>query len=54
MRHHLTLLKWPILKSSEITTAVGDVVNKEPSFTVGWTLNWVSLYEETDGDFSKN
>ena len=40
VRYHLTLVRWPSLKSLQITNAEEDVEKREPSYTVGGNANW--------------
>ena len=42
------------LKSLQITSAGVGVEKREPSYTVGWNVNWCSHYGEQYGGSSKN
>ena len=34
----------PLLKSLQVTNAGEGMENKEPSYTIGWNVNWYSHY----------
>ena len=54
VRYHLTLVRWPSLKSLQITNAEEDVEKREPSYTVGENVNWYSHYgEQYERSFKK-
>ena len=44
MRYHLTLVRMAIIKKPIETNAGEGVEKKEPSYTVGETVNWCSHY----------
>ena len=51
MRYHL---EWLLPKRQEITNIGEDVDKREPSYTVGGTINWCSHYGKQYGDSSEN
>ena len=53
-RYHLTLVRMAALKNLQITNPGEDVEKREPSCTVGGTVNWYSHYGEQYGCASKN
>ena len=53
MRYHLTPAKWLSLKRTQITNVGKDVEKREPSCTVGGSVNWCSQGKQC-GAFSKN
>ena len=55
MRYHLTLVRMATIKKNLQTTNTGEVIEKrEPSYTVGWNVNWLNHYGEQYGGSLKN
>ena len=50
VRYYLTPVRWPSLKSLQITNAGEGVEKSEPSYTVGRNLSWYSHYGKEGGD----
>ena len=46
MRYHLTLVRMFIIKKSTNVNTGQGVEKREPSYTIGWNVNWYSHYEE--------
>ena len=54
MRYHLIgYYNWLLSKRQEITNVGEDVEKREPSYTVGGTVNWCSHYGKTVWRFLK-
>ena len=53
-RYYLTLVRWPSLKSLQITNAGEGVEKRESSYTVGGNANWCSHYGKQYGGSSTN
>ena len=54
MRYHLTPIKWPSLRSLQITKAGEGVEKREPSFMAGGSGNWATVENSMDGCSSEN
>ena len=54
MRYHLTLVRMAIIKNVQTINAGEGVAKREPSYTVGGTINWYSHYGEQYGGSLKN
>ena len=54
MRYHLTLVRWPLLKSLQITNAGEGVEKREPSCTVGGNVSWCRHCGKPYGGSSEN
>ena len=54
VRYHLTLVRWPSLKSLQITNAEEDVKKREPSYTAGENVSGCSHYGKLYGGSSEN
>ena len=54
VRYHLTLVRWPSLKSLQITNAEEDVKKREPSYTAGENVSGCSHYGKLEGGSSEN
>ena len=46
VRYHLTMVRMAITKSLQTINAGEDVEKREPSYTVGWNVNWYNHYGE--------
>ena len=50
VRYYLTPVRWPSLKSLQITNAGEGVAKREPSYTIGGNVSWCSLSGKEYGD----
>ena len=53
MRYHLTPVRLPIIKGTQVTHIGADVEKGEPLHIVGGNVNWCSHCEKQWRDFSK-
>ena len=53
-RYHLLLVRRLSSKSLQIINAGEGVEEREPSYSVGWNVNWYSHYGKRYGGFLKN
>ena len=54
MRYHPHQSEWPSLISPQITNAGDGVEKREPSYTIGGTVNWYNHYGEQYGGTLEN
>ena len=47
MRYRLTLVRMAIIKSLQIINVIEGMEKREPSYTVGWNVNWCSTTERS-------